>query len=94
MKAEKSAPNEFGIYHDTYRPKDTNRKTQCYYFCDPDGKECINSLPVGKAWYDTVPQTFDEEIQALERASRNKQIERPFPLDVIDLVSKANALLH
>jgi hypothetical protein len=26
MKAEKSAPNQFGIYHDTYRPKDTNEE--------------------------------------------------------------------
>jgi len=94
MKAEKSAPNEFGIYHDMYRPKDTNRKTQCYYLCDPDCNEYVNNPPVGKAWYDTIPNTFDE-IQALERATRNKE-QRPFPPDVIDLASKANhhTLVH
>jgi hypothetical protein len=86
--AEKSAPNQFGIYHDTYRPKDTNRKTQCYYLCDPDSKECVNSPPVGKAWYDTIPQIFDE-IQALERATRTL---RELPHDVIDIVARARYL--
>jgi hypothetical protein len=44
------------------------------------------------AWHDTVPQ-LDSEIQALERATRwvNKE-QRQFPMDVIDLVAKANAL--
>jgi hypothetical protein len=97
MKAEKSVPNQFGIYHDTYRPRrdDANRRVaHCYYLCDPDGNKCVNSPPVGK-WYDTVPQSFDEEIQALERASRNKEEQRQFPADVIDLVSKAkHALVH
>jgi hypothetical protein len=32
----------------------------------------VNSLSVGK-WYDTVPQTFDHEIQALKCASQNKE---------------------
>ena len=95
MKAEKSSPNQFGIYYDTYRPRDTNKQNQCYYLCDPDCNEYVNNPPVGKAWYDTIPQTFDEEIQALERATRNKE-QRPFPPDVIDLASKANhhTLLH
>jgi hypothetical protein len=47
---------------------------------------------VGKAWYDTIPQKLDE-IQALERATRNKE-QRQFPADVIDLVCKANLLVH
>jgi hypothetical protein len=67
IKAEKSATNQFGIYHDRYQPwrNDENRtKTHCYYLCDP-GNECVLNPPVGKKWYDTVPQTFDEEIQAL-----------------------------
>jgi hypothetical protein len=93
IEAEKSAPNQFGIYHDTYRPRrDGSRKTHCYYLCDPDGKERVNSPPVGKAWYDTIPQKLDE-IQALERATRNKE-QRQFPADVIDLVCKANLLVH
>jgi hypothetical protein len=94
MKAEKSSPNQFGIYYDTYRPRDTNKQNQCYYLCDPDCNEYVNNPPVGKAWYDTIPNTFDE-IQALERATRNKE-QRQFPPDVIDLVSKANhhTLLH
>ena len=89
--AEKSAPNQFGIYHDTYRQRKANR-SHCYYLCDPDGKECVNSPPVGKAWYNTIPQKLDE-IQALERATRNKE-QRQFPADVIDLVCKANLLVH
>jgi hypothetical protein len=48
---------------------------------------------VGKKWYDTVPQTFDEEIQALEHASQNKE-QRQLPADVIDLVSKTKALVQ
>jgi vacuolar-type H+-ATPase subunit I/STV1 len=47
------------------------------------------------AWYDTVPQ-LDSEIQALERATHswvNKE-QRQFPVDVINLVAKANALSH
>jgi hypothetical protein len=54
IKAEKLAPNQFGTYHDTYWPGDTNRKTQCYYLCDSDGNESVSSPPVGK-WYDTIP---------------------------------------
>jgi hypothetical protein len=92
IEADKSAPDQFGIYHDTYRPKDVNRRTHCYYLCDPDGKECVKSPPFGTAWYETVPQIFDE-IQAPERETRNKA-QRHFPADVIDLVSKANALVH
>ena len=93
IRADKSAPNHFGIYHDTYRPRHTNRKTQCYYLCDPDGKESVKSPPVGKAWYDTFPELIGE-IEALERASRNKE-QRQFPTNVIELVSKAkHALVH
>ena len=87
MKAEKSAPNRYGIYHDTYRPKESKRRNHCYYLCDPDGNEHVNSPPVGKAWYNTIPEIADE-IQALERASRNKE-QRQFPPDVIDLISIA-----
>ena len=90
--ADKSAPNHFSIYHDTYRPRHTNRETQCYYLCDPDGKESVKSPPVGKAWYDTFPELIGE-IEALERASRNKE-QRQFPTNVIELVSKASALIH
>jgi hypothetical protein len=46
------------------------------------------------AWYDTVPQQVDSEIQVLERVTRlvNKE-QRQVPVDVIDLVAnKANAL--
>jgi len=71
---------------------DGNRRTHCYYLCDPDGNECVNSPPVGKVWYDTIPELIDE-IQALERASRNKE-QREFPADVIDLVAKAKALVQ
>jgi hypothetical protein len=46
---------------------------------------------VGKKWYDTIPDMVDE-IQALERASRNQQ-QRELPVDVIDLVSKAKSLV-
>jgi hypothetical protein len=92
IRAEKSSPNQFGIYYDTYRPRDTNRKSQCYYLCDPDGNECVNSPPVGKAWYDTLPQMIDV-IQALERETRNKE-QRKFPANVIDLVAKATALVQ
>jgi hypothetical protein len=42
------------------------------------------------AWYDTVPQ-LDSEIQVPEHVTHpvNKE-QRQFPLDVIDLVAKAN----
>jgi hypothetical protein len=43
---------------------------------------------VGKAWYDTIPQIFDE-IQALERATRTL---RELPHDVIDIVARARYL--
>jgi hypothetical protein len=53
--AEKLSPNQFGIYHDTYRPTgDGNGRLHCYYLCDPDGNECFNHSPVGMAWYDAV----------------------------------------
>jgi hypothetical protein len=55
IDVEKSAPNQFGIYHNMYRPSVANRKMHLYYLCDPDRKECVNSPPVGKAWYDTIP---------------------------------------
>ena len=60
--------------------------------CDPDHKECVKSPPIGKAWYDTIPELIDE-IEALERASRNKE-QRQLPADVVDLVSKADSLVH
>ena len=77
IKAEKSAPNQFGIYHDTFRPKrnDGNRQpSHCYYLCDPNANECVINPPVGKKWYDTIPQVTDE-IQALGCATRNKEEE-------------------
>ena len=45
------------------------------------------------AWYDTAVPQVDSEIQVLERVTRlvNKE-QRQFPVDVIDLVAKANAL--
>jgi hypothetical protein len=93
IQADKSLSNHFGIYNDTYRPGDTNKKTQCYYLCDPNGKECVRSPPVGKAWYETLSsQMVLDEIQALECATRNKE-RKQFPPDVIDLVAKANVLL-
>ena len=74
--AEKLAPNQFGIYHDTYRStRGGNGRLHCYFLCDPDGNECFNHLPVGMAWYDTVPQ-LDSEIQALERATHQANKER------------------
>ena len=74
MEAEKSAQNQFGIYDDTYWPRDASsrrRGNHCYYLCHPDGNECVSSPPVGKAWYDTIRQSSDE-IQAREHATRNK----------------------
>jgi hypothetical protein len=71
IEAEKSALNQFGIYHDTYRQWDGKGRTHCYYLCDP-GNECVLNPPVGKKWYDTIPDMVDK-IQALERASRNKE---------------------
>jgi hypothetical protein len=68
IKAEKSIPNQFGIYHDIYRPMgptNTNRKTQCYYLCDP-GNECVLNPPVGK-WYDTIP-CVSISLQAIKPA--------------------------
>ena len=71
----------------------SRRRTHCYYLRDPDHKEYVKSPPIGKAWYDTIPELIDE-IEALERASRNKE-QRQFPTDVIELVSKAkHALVH
>jgi hypothetical protein len=93
IAAEKSAPNRFGIYRDTYRPRDTNKRTYCYYLCDPNGEECVKSPPVGKKWYDTLPEDFAKEMQALERATRNQE-QRQLPLEVLDLVTKANALVQ
>jgi hypothetical protein len=95
IKAEKLAPNQFGIYHDVYRPMgptNTNKITHCYYLCDP-GIECVKSPPVGKKWYHTIPDMVDEIQAPLERASRNKE-QRQFPADVIDLVSKAKTLVQ
>jgi hypothetical protein len=91
IRAEKSAPNQFGIYYDTYRARGATR-SHCYYLCDPGGKECVKSPPVGKPWFESVPQGFDDELQALERATRN-QSQRQLPAEVIDLVAKANVLL-
>ena len=85
---EKSKSNQFRIYHDMYQPRDANgrrKRTHCYYLCDPDSKECINSPPLGKVWYDTIPELIDE-IQALECASWNKE-QRELPTDMIDIVS-------
>jgi hypothetical protein len=47
---------------------------------------------VGKTWYDTIPEMVDE-LQALKRACQNKE-QREFPANVIDLVSKAKALVQ
>ena len=78
MQAEKSAPNQLGIYHDTYRPKETKRRNHCYYLCDPDGNDHVNtSSSLGKAWFTTIPDMMDD-IQALERATHNKE-RRHFP---------------
>ena len=64
-----------------------------YYLCDPGGKECVKSPPVGKPWFESVPQVFDDELQALERVTWN-QSQRQLPTEVIDLVTKANALVQ
>ena len=90
MQAEKSAPNQFGIYYDTYRPKDTKRRNHCYYLCDPNGNDHVQSPSLGKAWFLTIPEIMDD-IRALERATgTRKKGQRHFPPDVIDLVSIAN----
>jgi hypothetical protein len=40
IDAEKSARNQFGIYHDTYRPtRSGNGRLHCYFLCDPDHKQ-------------------------------------------------------
>ena len=96
IKAEKSAPNQFGIYHDTFRPKrnDGNRQpSHCYYLCDPNANECVINPPVGKKWYDTI-EDISNEIQALGCATRAQEQERQFPADVIDLVSKVKAIVQ
>jgi hypothetical protein len=72
FSAEKSAPNHLGIYHDKYRPDNASRSPHWYDLCDPDHKECVKSPPIGKAWYDPIPELIDE-IEALELASRNKE---------------------
>jgi hypothetical protein len=65
--AEKSAPNQFGIYNDTYRPtRRGNGRLHCYYLCEPNGNKFVNHPPVGMAWYDTVPQLDSEIQEALE----------------------------
>jgi len=93
IKAEKSSPNQFGIYHDIYRPRreDGNRRNaHCYYLCDPDGNECVTIPPVGK-WYDTIPSLLElqKECDAIARSSRTA---RELPPDVIDIVSRARHL--
>jgi hypothetical protein len=87
MQAEKSAPNQFGIYDDTYRPKNTKRRNHCYYLCDPNGNDHVQSTSLGMAWFTTIPEMMDD-IRALERATQSKE-QRQFPPDVIDLVSIA-----
>ena len=84
IKAEKSIPNQFGIYHDRYRPRrnDTNRTlTHCYYLCDP-GNECVLNPPVGKC-YDTIPSLpeLQKECDAIACSARTTQ--RELPHDVI-----------
>jgi hypothetical protein len=62
--------------------------------CDPERKECVKSPPIGKAWYDTIPELIDE-IEALECLTRQQSKEQiQLPADVVDLVSKAYALVH
>jgi hypothetical protein len=34
IQVDKSAPNQFGIYHNTYWPSDANRKIHFYYLCE------------------------------------------------------------
>jgi hypothetical protein len=70
----------------------TKKITHCYFLCDP-GNECVINPPVGKKWYDTIPDMVDEIQEALERASRNQQ-QRELPVDAIDLVSKAKSLVR
>jgi hypothetical protein len=50
IAVEKSSPNEFGIYHDAYRPWDANNRKSlhCYYLCNPEHKECVKSSPVAQ----------------------------------------------
>ena len=96
IKAEKSAPNQFGIYNDKVRPRRDNVNRQpshCYYLCDPNANECVIKPPVGKKWYDTI-EDISNEIQALGCATRAQEQERQFPADVIDLVSKAKAIVQ
>jgi hypothetical protein len=93
IKAEKSAPNQFGIYHDTYRPDNVKKKLHCYFLCDPANNECVINPPVGKKWYDTI-EDISNEIQALGCATRTQEQERQFPADVIDLVLKAKAIVQ
>jgi hypothetical protein len=89
---EKSKSNQFGIYHDTYRPRDANgrrTRTHCYYLCDPDSKECVNSPPVGKVWYDTIPSIpeLQKECEALARSTRTL---RELPHDRNGMCSRVN----
>jgi hypothetical protein len=90
IEAEKSAPNQFGIYHDTYRPRrGGSRKTHCYYACEP-GKEHVHAPPIGK-WHDTIPSLpeLQKECEALARSTRTL---RELPHGVIDIVARARCL--
>jgi hypothetical protein len=80
IEADKSASNIFGIYHDTYRPKDaaSRRRSHCYNLCDPDHKECIKSPPVGITWYDTIPE-LTGEIEALRNVNLKTKNKDSFP---------------
>jgi hypothetical protein len=68
IEKEASARNQFGIYHHTYRTRGANR-SHCYYFCDPDHKECVKSPPIGRVWYDTMPELIDEIDVSLDSNS-------------------------
>ena len=97
IKAEKSAPNQFGIYHNTFQPRrddGSRQRTHCYYLCDPNANECVINPPVGKKWYDTI-EDISNEIQALGCATwAHQEQEWQFPTDVIDLVLKAKAIVQ
>ena len=70
FSAKKSAPNHLGIYHDTYRPDNASRSLRCYYLCDLEHKQCVENPPIGKVWYDTIPEHKDLFIEKRARTKR------------------------
>ena len=71
IRAEKLTPNQFGIYHDTCRPMDT-KKVFIATTCVTQMARNASRVSQWEKHGNTLPQDFDEEIQAVECATRNQ----------------------